>query len=138
VKSQLDKYFVRARINFSKQCKNLDKELTTLKYYSEHPEDNHNLYPLFNQIDEKLIYNSHLIEESHLKVSLPEPTSCELDDEVLINKIDVLEGYIRQLINIVRSESVRKYCKKEAEVGDNIIKNYGTMLEKIKETVYSP
>ena len=71
-------------------------------------------------------------------MSLPEPTSCELDDEVLTNKIDVLEGYIRQLINIVRSESVRKYCKKEAEMGDKIIKNYGTMLEKIKETVYSP
>jgi len=59
---------------------------------------------------------------------LPEPTSCELDDEVLLNKITLLENYVRQLSNVVRSEAVRKYCKKEAELGDKIIKNYGTML----------
>jgi hypothetical protein len=49
-----------------------------------------------------------------------------------------MENYLKQLIGIVRSETVRKYCKKEAEQAEKVITTYGSLIDQAKETVYSP
>jgi hypothetical protein len=43
---------------------------------------------------------------------LPFPSKDNVDEEVLERKNTILENYLVQLLAVLRSENVKKYCKK--------------------------
>ncbi len=48
----------------------------------------------------------------------------------------VYQNYISKLANILKSENIRKYCKKEVESFDKVVSIYEKLLDNVKETLY--
>jgi hypothetical protein len=91
-----------------------DQDLNTLKYFHEHPQEKGNLFALFTQIDEKICFNTNIIKSAHFQITLPYPSSSSMQEDVNSKKLLVYEGFISQLMPILKGEIFRKYCKKEA------------------------
>jgi hypothetical protein len=69
---------MQLEVDFAKLKKNTEQELLTLRYFQSHPEEKGNLFALFNQIDEKVYFNSSIIKSTHFQISLPHPSPASL------------------------------------------------------------
>jgi hypothetical protein len=83
-----------------------------------------------------LYFNSNIIQSTHFKISLPHPSNSSVDEDVASNKLTVYENFVSQLLSLLKSENIRKYCKKEAEAGDKVILTYQKLLQSAKESLY--
>jgi hypothetical protein len=57
-------------------------------------------------------FNEGIIRSLNLTISLPHPSPTAMVEDIASRKLRVYEGYVAQLLTIVKSENVRKYCKK--------------------------
>lgn len=59
-----------------------------------------------------MYFNEGIIRSLNFSISLPHPSPIPIMEDIISRKLKVYEGYVAQLLAIVKSENVRKYCKK--------------------------
>lgn len=85
-----------------------------MKFHQQNPNEKGNLFALFNSIDEKIYFNSNIVQSTSLKISLPHPSMLSVEEDVCAHKIIIYDTYIAKLLGIMRSENILRFCKKEA------------------------
>ena len=128
--------FSKLKEEFKKLKKSTEQELLALKFSQQNPQEKSNLFALFNQIDQKVYFNSNIIQSTNFTLSLPYPSTHSLEEDISSNKLTLYQNYLTQLLSILKSDNIRKYCKKEAEAGDKIVVTYQRLLENAKESLY--
>ena len=103
----------------------------------QNPQDRTNLFPLFAQVDEKLSHNDAIITGNTVSISLPMPSKDHAQQEIFKKRINLYEKYVKQLLDVLESETVRKYCKKEVEHCRKIKSTFNGLIDKVGETIFS-
>ena len=125
--------FSKLKEEFKKLKKGTEQELLALKYSQQNPQEKNNVFALFYQIDQKLYFNSNIIQSTNFTISLPYPSTLSMEEDINSNKLTLYQNYLTQLLSILKSDNIRKYCKKEAEASDKVVTIYQKLLESAKE-----
>lgn len=128
--------FSKLKEEFKKLKKSTEQELLALKFSQQNPQEKSNLFAFYNQIDQKLYFNSNIIQSTNFTISLPYPSNHSMEEDISSNRLTLYQNYLTQLLSILKSDNIRKYCKKEAEASDKVVTTYQKLLENTKESLY--